>query len=329
MRLRTAALALVVTLGTALPDAAIVRQAFAATPEPAVQNRDRNERSDRSTRTIALGANGLLELRNVSGDITVNVGNGRDVVIETVKQSRANNDADAALGLQEVQVTIDHRGDRVVVDTTYPRRRTPYQVTTTFNVTAPAGTRLTVNSLGATVRVTGIKGDVAIEVAGGNITVAGSRVSRVKSMGGDITLTDVDADANLEVGTYGGDIVIDRAKMRRLNAETMGGNLTARDIAADEATLKTLAGDVEYVGALARNGRYEFRTHSGDVRLTVPANAGFEIEATTFSGTVQPSAGLSLQPSANNRRSLRGVVGDGSARIIASALSGDVIIIKK
>jgi len=117
--------------------------------------------------------------------------------------------------------------------------------------------------------------------------------------------------------------------MRRLNAETMGGNLTARDIAADEATLKTLAGDVEYVGALARNGRYEFRTHSGDVRLTVPANAGFEIEATTFSGTVQPSAGLSLQPSANNRRSLRGVVGDGSARIIASALSGDVIIIKK
>ena len=124
MRLRTAALALVVTLGAALPDAAIVRQAFAATPEPAAQNRDRNERSDRSSRTIALGPNGLLELRNVSGDITVNVGNGRDVVIETVKQSRADNDADAALGLQEVQVTIDHRGDRVVLDTTYPRRRT-------------------------------------------------------------------------------------------------------------------------------------------------------------------------------------------------------------
>ena len=113
------------------PLAPHARPMLDATPEPAAQNRNRNERTERSTRTIALGANGLLELRNVAGDITVTVGSGRDVVIETVKLSRANSESEAALGLQEVQVTIDHRGERVVVDTTYPRRRTPYQLTTT------------------------------------------------------------------------------------------------------------------------------------------------------------------------------------------------------
>ena len=293
------------------------------------QNRSQDTRTEK--RSLAIGASGSLELRNYGGDITVTAGSGNEATVEIVRRARGRSDAEVKTALDEVTVQVDHRGERAslqVVDGR-ARDRDRTQVDVSYTVTAPAGTRLNVNSLGATVRVTGIKGDVAIEVAGGDITVAGSRVSRVKSMGGDITLTDVDADTSLEVGTFGGDIVIERAKMRRLNAETMGGNLTARDIAADEATLKTLAGDVEYVGALARNGRYEFRTHSGDVRLTVPANAGFEIEATTFSGTVQPSAGLSLQPSANNRRSLRGVVGDGSARIIASALSGDVIIIKK
>lgn len=286
-------------------------------------------------RSLAIGASGSLELRNYGGDIVVTAASGNEATIEIVRSARGRTDADVKRALEEVTVQVDHRGDRATVQVNDPRMnsnsrgRDDYQVSVSYTVAAPAGTRLNVNSLGADVRVTGIKGDVAVEVAGGDVVINGSRVSRAKSMGGDITLTDVDAEGTLDVGTFGGDVLVERARARRLAAETMGGNVVARDVTADETSLKTLSGDVEFAGALTKNGRYELRTHSGDVRVTVTGNTGFEIDATTFSGSIQPAANLSLQSTSRNNRSLRGVVGDGGARIIAAALSGDVIIGKK
>jgi DUF4097 and DUF4098 domain-containing protein YvlB len=291
----------------------------------------RFEQTHKETRTIPLGASGALDLRNVAGDITVTAATGNEVTIEILRESRGRTEADAKQGLVDVTVQIDHRGDRASVQTTEEqlRDRRPYRVSVSYNVKAPAGTRLNVNSLAADVNITGIKGDTAVEVAGGDITVIGSRVSRVRTMGGDVTLTDVDSEGMLDVGTLGGDILITRAKARRVAVETMGGDLTAREVAADDATLKTMGGDVEFSGALSRNGRYELRTHSGEVRLNVTGNTGFELDASTFSGSVNASPELGLKPTATTRRALRGVVGDGSARVIAVTLSGDVIITKR
>jgi DUF4097 and DUF4098 domain-containing protein YvlB len=320
MTLRMAALALVVTLGAAMP---------AAAPEPAVQNRNRNERTDRATRTIALGANGLLELKNVAGDITVNAGGGRDVVIETVKQSRANSEGDAALGLQEVGVTIDHRGDRVVVDTAYPRRRTPYQVTTTYNVTAPAGTRLNARSVSGNITVRGITGDLTVDTISGTIRInSGGRVSQARSVSGDVLLTDVETDGSITTGTVSGNITLARVRARRVTAENVSGRIRAEDVTCDGALMKSLSGQVEFVGPLARNGRYELQSHSGTVRLAVTGNVGFELQARSFSGRIRPE-GLSLQSITMNRGALRATVGDASAVVIAGTFSGDVVVGRK
>ena len=288
------------------------------------------QQTNKETRTIPLGASGALDLRNVSGDITVTAVSGNEATIEIIKESRGRTEADAKQGLADVTVQIDHRGERASVATVEPPRRDrqPYRVSVTYIVKTPAGTRVNINSLGGDVVVTGIKGDTGVEVAGGDITVSGSRVSRVKTMGGDVRLTDVDSDGMLDVGTLGGNIEITRAKARRLAAETMGGDLTARDVAAEDASLKTMAGDVVFGGPLARNGRYELRTHSGEVHFDVSGNAGFELDATTFSGTVRAAAELGLKPTTSTNRSLRGTVGDGSARIYMSSLSGDVLITK-
>src|SRR6185436_360882 len=78
---------------------------------------DRNfriERTDRATRTLPLGPNGSLELKNISG---------------------------------EVQVAVDLRGERGSADITYPRGDMPYRVNATYTVTAPAGTRITARSI--------------------------------------------------------------------------------------------------------------------------------------------------------------------------------------
>jgi DUF4097 and DUF4098 domain-containing protein YvlB len=290
------------------------------------------EQTHKETKTVRIGANGALDLRNISGNITVTGVSGNEATIEILRESRGRTEADAKLGLTEVTVQVDERGERASVQTVNPqhRERPPYRVAVNYTVKAPAGTRININTLSGDVMVTGIKGDTAVEVAGGDITVTGSRVSRIKTMGGDVTLTDVDAEGSLDVGTLGGDVIINRAKARRLAAETMGGDLTAHDVSADDASLKTMAGDVEFGGPLSKNGRYELRTHSGEVTFHVTGNTGFELEASTFSGTVRAGAELGLKPSSDStRRSVRGTVGDGSARIIAVSLSGDVVITKK
>ena len=296
---------------------------------PAAQNRSRNERTDRSTRTIPLGTAGLLELRNVSGDITVTAGSGRDVVIEVLKVSRADNEADATLGLQEVEVTIDHRGERAVVDATYPRRRTPYNVSTTLNVTAPAATRLNARSVSGSVSVRGITGEITVDTISGGIRIdEAGRISQARSVSGDVVLTGLETDGAVTAGTVSGNISLTNVKARRVAAETVSGRIRADGVTSDGALMKSLSGPVEFVGPLARNGRYELHSHSGTVRLVVAGNVGFELQATSFSGRIRPE-GLSLQAITMNRGALRATVGDASAVVIAGTFSGDVVVAKK
>jgi DUF4097 and DUF4098 domain-containing protein YvlB len=300
-----------------------------ATRESAAQNRGRNERTDRSTRTVTLGAAGLLELRNVSGDITVTAGGGRDVVIEIIKQSRADSEADASLGLQEVEVTVDQRGERAVVDTTYPRRRTPYSVSTTFNVQAPAGTRLNARSVSGSITIRGITGELTVDTISGAIRVDNAgRISQARSVSGDVVLTGVETDGTVTAGTVSGSISLTNVKARRVVAENVSGRIHADGVSCDAALMKSLSGPVDFVGPLARNGRYELQSHSGTVRLTVAGNVGFELQARSFSGRIRPE-GLSLQAISMNRGALRATVGDASAVVIAGTFSGDVVVAKK
>ena len=128
---------------------------FTGTPfaEGAVdQDKDfRVEQTDRQTKTLAIGANGSLELKNVVGDITVKAGGGRDATVEIVRVSRGRTDADAKTGLERVTAEVTTRGDRASVTAEYPDDRHPnYAVSVALTVTAPAGTKLLVQSSPAT-----------------------------------------------------------------------------------------------------------------------------------------------------------------------------------
>jgi DUF4097 and DUF4098 domain-containing protein YvlB len=302
----------------------------AAADDARLQGRDgRVERTDQSSRRLALGPNGLLELRNVAGDITITAGSDGEVLLDIVKRSRARTESDAALGLERVQVTVDHRGDRATVETVYPRGRNAFNVTTTYNVTAPAGTRLTIRSVSGNVSVQGVAGDVTVDAVSGNVTVRkANRVPQARTVSGDVRLEDVTTDGTVAVGTMSGTIAVARIKARRLTAENVSGSIRADDVTVDSAHLKSLSGNVEYSGALARNGRYEFDSHSGTVRIAVPGGAGFELQAQSFSGRVRPE-GLSLQSVSTDRGQVRATVGDASAVVIARTFSGDVIVARR
>jgi hypothetical protein len=304
------------------------------TPGAARQDRTfTQEQIARETHNLAIGPSGTLVLRNIAGDVTVTAGTGRSATVEATRRSRGRTDADAKLGLERVRIEVDHRGERATVTSRYPddERRPPYAVTTSYVVTAPAGTMLTVSTLSGTVSVKDIKGDVNATVTSGTLTVAGSRISMLKTLSGNLTVTDSDAEAGMELSTLSGLIRVERAKAKRVSISALSGDVVARDVETTTATVSNTSGDVEYAGTLAKGGRYELRAHSGDVKVILP-KGGFDVSARTFSGRIIADAALGLPTSTQNlvrSSSLKGTVGDGSATLDVSTFSGDVTISRK
>lgn len=298
-----------------------------------VDAQDRNYRSeltDRETRTLTLGANGSLDLKNISGDITVSAGSGRDAVVEILRRSRARTDADAKLGLERVKVRVDQRGDRATVSPEYPTGQQPFNVSVSYTVVVPEGTRLNVSSTSGNTIVRNVKGEVGVQVTSGDVTVSGGRqVSRVNTVSGDITISDLDGDGTVVTGAISGNVNLDRVKARRLEVDVTSGDIKAREVACDGAVMKSLSGLVEYVGALAKNGRYELQTFSGTVRFVPTGSTGFDLQASTFSGEITVDRGIDLKGVASSKRSLRGTLGDGGASVIATTFSGNVAVVKR
>lgn len=293
---------------------------------------NRFEQSDSKTHTVKVGANGLIELRNIAGDITVTAGGGDTATIEVLKVARGSSDADARAQLALVTVDVVERGGRVEVSAKYPEtrgrnERRNLNVSTAYRVTAPAGTRIRTESISGDITVTGVRGDLALNTISGDIRVdRAGKVVAGQSISGDVELISAENDAVVELSSTSGNVTARGVKVRRLDLGSISGTVRGTDLQCDSATLHTISGDVEYGGTLTSGGSYDFRTHSGDVRLTLAGGTGFEFQASTFSGEIRSGLQLRLDGTRRGNRTIRGTYGDGRARIEASSFSGTIIV---
>lgn len=308
-----------------------------------LDDQDRNwsaSSDDRQTKTVAIGPNGTLELENFTGDITVTAGSGKDVSIDIIRSARGRSQADVRAGLDRVQPEISVVGTRATVRSSYRDRPTDYSVSTDFVVRAPEGTRIVINSLRADIHVTGIKGEITATTASGDVVLTDVGVVReAKTANGDVRIKGSTSDDVLDVGTLNGDVVLTNVKARRITANTVSGSVEAHDVACESAALSTINGDIVYAGALARGGRYEFTSNSGDVRFTPSGSTGYALQATSFSGEISSAVPLqsavrssSLTGSSSRgprRNSGSAKVGDGSATVTLQTFSGDISIGKR
>ena len=61
---------------------------------------------------------------------------------------------------------------------------------------------------------------------------------------------------------------------------------------------RSVSGNIEFDAPLSKGGRYEFTSHSGDIRLAVLGSTGFELDANTFSGSVRSDLPVTLRSGA-------------------------------
>lgn len=143
-----------------------------------------------------------------------------------------------------------------------------------------------------------VSGDV--EADGG-----GRSSTRMKSVSGDVSLTG--GDGRIELQSVSGDLEIDGAEVAELDVETVSGDVAAHIRPAAQA-------------------RLQLSSHSGDVLLRLPRDAGVRIKAQTFSGKIRTAFGGEVQRGRGPGARLEHESGDGAVRVQAKAFSGDVIL---
>lgn len=143
---------------------------------------------------------------------------------------------------------------------------------------------------GATVQVQTRDGDISIvEVASayagsqnGDISVEQvSRSIEACSIGGSISIKD--STGRVNVNSIGG--ALEAINLRpaesgdKFEAVSVSGDITLEQVGYAQLSARTVNGNVSLTGPLAHRGSYGFNTLSGDVTLTLPADASFQLSA--------------------------------------------------
>jgi DUF4097 and DUF4098 domain-containing protein YvlB len=290
------------------------------------------ETTEKIVNRFKVGPNGTLEISNLAGRIVVSAGGSDTIVVDAVKRVRSR-EGDVKNQMERTVVNMSERAGRVEVRTTYSGRSPRAAVD--YTVTAPAGTSVYAHSISGDIKITGITGEVRADAVSGDVeAVSTPGATLVRSVSGNASVSGVSNPNELRASSVSGTVTVRGAKVRSLDADTISGDVRLTDATCDRVTARSISGSLSFEGPLAKNGRYEFKSQSGDISLALAGAPGFELDASTFSGNVRSDLPVTAgagdaQGGRRSHRGLHGVHGDGSAQLVLTSFSGDITIAKK
>ena len=266
-------------------------------PRAAANRRDnREEQIERTTRTLRLGANGELELaqhrrrhRRSRAAAAPTSRRDRQDRARPRRQRRREEE------LQLVRWTSPSAPAAPRCETRYPRTRNRRDNRRNINVSVaytsrrrPARASPSTRSPGS-VKVADIKGDARRrDHQRQRPDRDAGRVATAKTISGDVEIIDSAGRRRADRSSVSGDVLLRSVKARHARARhgqrqrqarrgaVRAGRCASRPAAASSSPARSSA-----------NGRYEFSSHSGEVRIAVDGNSGFEIDANSFCGDIQ------------------------------------------
>lgn len=155
-------------------------------------------------------------------------------------------------------------------------------------------------------------------------SLSGGRIS-VESTSRRIVLESVRANDFIAKNVSGG-IHISRIETRRASAETASGNIVFGRFAGELDT-RSISGDIEVTFAKL-TADVLTKSTSGRVRLHLPADASFKLDAASVSGEIDCNFPIT-SAGAHNGKELTGTVAGGSHLVNAHTISGEIEIARQ
>jgi DUF4097 and DUF4098 domain-containing protein YvlB len=219
---------------------ALIALTVAAAPAAAGQ-----KETETIDRTVSIGTNGTLKLRNFSGDVRITGTSGREVVVHAVRRAEREQ-------LANIKLDIETSGSSVTIEANKRESRWTDRknnvVETDFDIKVPFGTELDLYSFSGRLEVVGVKARIDAETFSGNVIleVPDGKVPalNVETFSGDIQARmPASADARVEFNSFSGDVDSDlpiaMRSTRRRNVSGEIGNGSGSTL-----KFKTFSGDL-------------------------------------------------------------------------------------
>lgn len=275
-------------------------------------------RSDRTfTLSEAVSAGGLVRIATFNGRIEITSSSSGRVEISAAKDIRRGDIEDVGfeirredggitvcavwVGMSECDGGGGYRSGRRGRDWSRD-----HQGEVDFSVQIPAGMRVKASSGNGDVLISGAGAEVIASTGNGRVNVAGSTGEVTASTGnGDVTVENAGGPVKVSTGSGAVRVVTSTGPV-----SANSGN-----------------GDIDVsIGKLDRMPGMSFSTGNGEVRLTLPAEVGAELDASTGNGNVTSDFPVTLRSGRMDPSRLRGTIGSGGGRLTISSGNGDVEI---
>jgi len=254
-----------------------------------------------------------VRIENISGSVEVRVGTGDRVEVTGFLGDGAKPlsiEGDAARMSIEVETDGSGWGGSSMDDSD-------------LVVTVPVKARVEVNTVSATIEVSGVGGSHAdIESVSGSIDFrADSQRVSLKSVSGGIHGEGAGTDWN--VGTVSGRIALPKAN-GEVRADSVSGSIDVDFGRAERLRAETVSGRIVATGALLSGGSVAMQSVSGSIELALGGAVDARINAKTFSGGIDSEFGTPESGGIGGGKTLSTQVGDGSADIRLESFSGRI-----
>ena len=260
---------------------------------------------NRFERTLNVSAQPDLYVSTSSGDITVHAGSDNQIhVVGRVHAGWSVFGMSAVESIiQQVQANppIVQDGNSVRIGITGDKGR---GVSIDYDVTVPTGVALNLHS---------ISGDIVVNHVG--------RYLSASSSSGDIRAHGISGPADLS--TASGDIELEQTGQGDVKAKSGSGDMKIHGLNGS-LTARDGSGDISADGRLVGGGN--LANGSGDIRLHLPADARFNLEASTGSGDIHINFPGAPKQDDGSRHHLTASIHGGGATLEVRTGSGDVEI---
>ena len=196
-----------------------------------------------------------------------------------------------------------------------------------LDIHIPKQSDLDVSAVSADVETQSLLGQQRLTTVSGEIRADFAKDFEGKTVSGDLRLKGKSEPGDVRISSVSGDVYLDRAG-GDVEVTSVSGDLLLDVAAATTVRTRTTSGSLSLRGALARDGSVEADTISGEVTVRMKPQAGFQYEATSFSGTIGNCFGRHAENTNTHGPGsrLNGTAGDGRGRVRVKSMSGDVAI---
>jgi hypothetical protein len=219
-----------------------------------------------------------VSIDNSFGSVEVRGWEKREVVVQGT----------LAAGVEDFSFDGDKEGTSVSVSVPEPWFQANGEdpaFRSTLVVFVPSGSRISVQTVNATVAIEAVTGRVEVSSVNGGVRVAGPASGvEVETMTGAIEIHTVAAP--MSIHSISGAVLIEGAT-GEVRVETVSGTVQVHGSGLTSLEVQTTTGSVEFRGALARQGGLEIETFSSPVKVVLPRATPAVFDLKTFAGTIR------------------------------------------